>query len=398
VTLKDRCLTLGLVAAALLVGAPAAGAASPTPTTSPAVLTWEKWQHLPGVFDLGLETGGAGLIAQAGVFFTVSRGGASTPINGQGSYSSVTGTEAYFAVSSGEPQGGNCRFQNGAIYVIDPATTKQVLEVDAQSGRPRPFATLVGVDGLNGIAFDGTGSFGDHPLLVTGLRSGAFEVAAIDCHGDVRIITTRAPRLEGGIAVAPRGFGAHGGELIMPDEISGDIIGVKPDGTTSVLAAYTASIGGDTGVESAGFVPHDFFRSGGSAYVADRGTTGSPHPGTDSILRLRSSQLAAAGVKEGDLIVANEASATTVVVACAASCNARLIANGPPPGHIEGHLVFLTDQPPPAVATTPAPERSRGSIALGGVRSNFLAIGLAGAGLVVLGVALVLLLRRRSRG
>ena len=55
-------------------------------------------------------------------------------ITGEGSYSNTSGAEAYFAVSRGQPQAGGCRFQNGAIYVIDPKTTKQILEVDAQSG------------------------------------------------------------------------------------------------------------------------------------------------------------------------------------------------------------------------------------------------------------------------
>ena len=373
----------------------------PSPTASPALLTWEKWQHLPAVFDLGLEEGGTGLIAQAGVFFKVSRSGASSPITGEGAYSNGTGTEAYFAVSRGQPQGGACRFQNGAIYVIDPRNTKQVLEVDAQSGRPRGFAALEGVDSLNGIAFDDTGSFGDHPLLVTGPKSGGggkSEVAAVDCHGDVRVVTTTAPRMEGGIAVAPRGFGSHGGELVVIDEISGDIIGVKVDGTSSVLAGYRAHIGQDVGVESAGFVPPGLLLNGGNAYLSDRGTANNPNAGTDSILRLRSGDLATAGVREGDLLVATEGSGTTVVVACSAGCTVRPLANGPPSGHIEGHLVFLNDQPAGAVATTPAPEGRRpGTIPTAGAGNSYLIPALLGA-VLVLAAVLILLLRRRSRG
>jgi hypothetical protein len=390
------------VAVALLAGASGAGAAGPSPTASPGLLTWETWQHLPGVFDLGLEAGGSGLIAQAGAFFKVSRGGASSPITGGGAYSSSGGTEAYFAVSRGEPQGGACRFPNGAIYGIDPRNTKQVLEVDTKNGRPRGFATLDGVDSLNGIAFDDTGSFGDHRLLVTGPKSGGggkIEVAAVDCHGGVRVITTAAPRMEGGIAVAPRGFGSHGGELVVPDEISGDIIGVKVDDTSSVLAGFKAHTGQDVGVESAGFVPSGFLRNGGTAYLSDRGTANNPHGGTDSILRLRSGDLAAAGVKEGDLLVASEGAGTTVVVACSRDCTVRPLANGPPSGHIEGHLVFLNDQPAAGVATTPAPELSHpGAIPTGGATNAYLAPALTGAGLVVLAVAVILVVRRRRSG
>jgi hypothetical protein len=366
------------------------------------LLSWERWQHLPGVFDLGLEGDGHGLIAQSSVFSFVTRSGTITPITGVNSYSQSGGIEAYFAVSHGEPRGGGCRFQNGAIYVIEPKTTRQILEVDAQSGRQRRFATLDGVSSLNGIAFDGTGSFGDHPLLVTGPRSsgGGYEVAAIDCYGNVRVVTTAAPRLEGGIAVAPSGFGAHGGELVVTDEIGGDIIGVRADSTTAVLASYKASIGQDIGVESAGFVPRDFFTNGGSAYLSDRGTANSPHPGTDSILRLRSTQLAGAGVKEGDLLVAAEGAGTTILVTCATTCDARPLANGPPTGHIEGHLVFLNDQPGATVGVTPAPERPRHGAAprSAPTRNAYLAPALAGSGLVVLAVAVILLVRRRSRG
>src|SRR6202011_6364485 len=103
----------------------------------------------------------------------------------------------------------------------------------------------------------------------------------------------------GGSVGAPAGFGGHQGERAAPDEISGDIIGVNRDGKSSTLASYKELIGGDLGVESAGFVPRDFFTYGGFAYLADRATANNPHPGTDSILRLASAQLAAAGGHEG---------------------------------------------------------------------------------------------------
>jgi len=316
-----------------------------------------------------------------------------TPITGVGSYRNSGGFEAYFAVSNGEPAGGACRFQHGAIYVIAQKTPGDVLEVDPNSGRARVFASVQGVDSLNGIVFDGSGSFGEHPLLVTGPHSGRSKVGAIDCHGAVTIVSDTAPRLEGGIAVAPAGFGGHQGELVAPDEISGDIIGVNRDGKASTLASYRELIGGDLGVESAGFVPRDFFTYGGFAYLADRATANNPHPGTDSILRLASAQLAAAGVHEGDLLVATEGGGTTIDVSCAATCSVRVLASGPPTAHIEGHIVFLNN---PSVAPPGTPGPAPSSPPPGG--SATIGAALAASGVIVLVLAVVLVLRRRTAG
>jgi hypothetical protein len=382
----------------LLVGALGTAAATPAPSASPKLINWAKWQHLQGVFDLGLQAGGTGLIAEGTeLLFTISPSGAIAAINTGSSYQGVPGFEAYFAVSAGEPTAGTCRFQHGAIYVINPRASKQVLEVDPNTGHPLLFATVPGVDSLNGIGFDGGGSFGDHPLLVTGPGGGKAVVAAIDCHGDVKVITNKAPRMEGGISVAPDTFGAHAGELIATDEISGDIIGIKPSGATSTLVNLAHPTGGDLGVESSGFVPRDFLKNGGFAYLADRGTANNPHPGTDSILRLTSAQLAAAGALEGDLVVATEGGGSTVDVSCAATCSIRPIAAGPPTGHIEGHVVFLTNQPgqaPPA-ETPPSPHpRPSPTPAPTTPRTNPAGLVLAGAGILVFLVAVLLVVRR----
>ena len=286
--------------------------------------------------------------------------------------------------------------------MIDPKTTRAVLEVDPTTGHQRPFASISGVDSLSGLAFDDSGGFGDHPLLVTGPIGGKSEVAAIDCHGDVKVITTTAPRLEGGIAVAPTGFGGHGGELVVPDEIGGDIIGIKPDGTTSTIASYANHVGQDVGAESAGFVPKGFISHGGSAYLANRGSGSNPPPGTDTILRLSSAQLSGAGVREGDLLVSTEGGGVTLDVSCAQDCAVRPVAAGPTAGHIEGHVVFLTNQPAPgAIATSPAPKRPVPATTpppTAATGNGILAAAVAGAGLVILGVALALLVRRRAAG
>jgi hypothetical protein len=99
--------------------------------------------------------------------------------------------------------------------------------------------------------------------------------------------------------------------------------------------------GGDIGVESAGFLPPRF-GADDAAYLADRYSKGNKHPGTNSILRLPGSQLLKAGARPGDLLVATEASAHTIVVHCANTCSVRYIAAGPAISHAEGHVVFTT--------------------------------------------------------
>jgi len=393
-----RALALTGAMITLMVGALGTPAAASSPSSSPVLISWARWQHLEGVFDLGLQRDGSGLIAEGTeLLFTVSPSGTISAINTGSSYQGVSGFEAYFAVSAGEPAAGACRFQHGAIYVISPRAAGQVLEVDPNTGSPRHFATVPGVDSLNGIGFDDGGSFGDHPLLVTGPTGTRAVVAAIDCHGDVKLITSRAPRMEGGISVAPGTFGAHAGELIATDEVGGDIIGIKPSGVTSTLANLAQPAGDDLGVESSGFVPKEFLNHGGFAYLADRGTANNPHPGTDSILRLSSTQLAGAGVREGDLLVATEGGGSTVDVTCLATCSLRPIADGPPTGHIEGHVVFLVNQPdlaapaerPPSPHPKPSPVPAAPSN-----KATPVGLALTGAGILVLLVAILLAVRR----
>jgi hypothetical protein len=84
----------------------------------------------------------------------------------------------------------------------------------------RSFAALPAGSVPNGIKFDEVGRFG-HRLLVTAeltvppmsTRSAAGAACARSWSG--------APRVEGGIAVAPGSFGRHAGQLIAPDEVGG---------------------------------------------------------------------------------------------------------------------------------------------------------------------------------
>jgi hypothetical protein len=142
--------------------------------------------------------------------------------------------------------------------------------------------------------------------------------------------------VEGGIAVAPAGFGAFGGDLIAPAEVAGKLYAIGPDGRTQLIADSGVPRGQDVGVESAGFVPARF----SYALVADRLTPGNHHPGDDLILGISQADLAAVGVGAGDLLVVTEGGANTIAVRCRPTCRVRQIATGPSEAHIEGHVVF----------------------------------------------------------
>ena len=235
--------------------------------------------------------------------------------------------------------GAGCSFPSGMIFALQPGPRPGIIAI-TPDGRASRFTSLPATATPDGIAFDTTGRFG-HRLVVTARNHGATMVLAIDCAGGVRTITSHAPAMEGGIAVAPVSFGHYGGDLIAPNETSGRVYAIRPDGTVVTLAVSGLPQGGDIGVESAGFLPSSF-GPGGAAYLADRYSRGNRHPGTNNILRLPGSQLINAGAHPGDLLIATEASAHTIVVRCANACTVRYIAAGPAISHAEGHIVFTT--------------------------------------------------------
>jgi hypothetical protein len=93
------------------------------------------------------------------------------------------------------------------------------------------------------------------------------------------VILQAGPRVEDGIAVAPRTFGRFACQLIAPDEHSGWIFAFDRRGRTRVVSQYRFPAGGDIGVESVGLVPPGSDRRG-AAYLADLGAPGAPTPGT----------------------------------------------------------------------------------------------------------------------
>ena len=314
-------------------------ASAPTTPVGPALPAhWARFRHLAEVVDLaGPRADGSFAVAAAGRLFTMSRAGALTPFaRGPGGYSTAQGPEPYLAMAGPDRvTGTRCSFRRGTIFALQPGDHPGVIAIGA-NGRARHFVSLPGAP--TGITADSTGRFG-HMLLVTARQHAATAVLAIDCAGGVHPVTTRAPPMEGGIAVAPPSFGRYGGDLIAPNETSGRVYAVRPDGTVVTLAVSGLPHGGDIGVESAGFVPPGF-GAGGAAYLADRYSAHNRHPGTNSILRLPGTELIRAGVRPGDLLVATEGSARTIVVHCANSCTVRYIAAGLSTTHAEGHIAF----------------------------------------------------------
>ncbi|MFZ0386313.1 MAG: hypothetical protein WAL22_11640 [Solirubrobacteraceae bacterium] len=309
---------------------------SSTATTTMRPGAWQPFVHVRGVLDLTPPLPGSAAIRVAahGRLETLS-GRRLRPFSP--GYSAPAGLEAYIAPSSGQRvAGAGCRFPRDALYALRLTHGDGVTVID-QGGRVRRFAAMPSGGLEDGITFDHVGRFG-HRLLVTNYdkRAGATTVSAVDCRGRVTVLTRRAPRVEGGMVVAPTSFGRYAGDLIAPDELTGNIYAISPSGHTSLLGNSGLAHGQDIGTESEGFVPARY----ADALASDRGTPHNRHPGDNEILALPQRSLRAAGVLAGDLLVANEGGAATIAVRCRSTCRIRYVATGPVAAHIEGHVVF----------------------------------------------------------
>ena len=327
-----RALALGAAAITL-----AACGVSPGRAGAPPSMVWLVYRHLPGVVDLAGPRGdGSFLVAAAGQLFVLARDGTLSPFaRGTGGYQTAMGTEPYLVLASTYRVRGNpCSFGKNTAFAIEPGTRPGVIMITPQ-GQARPFASLPPGRFLSGIAFDSTGRFG-HRLLVTAGAGGRTTVFGIGCDGRLSIIAAGAPAVEGGITVAPASFGRFGGDLIAADETSGRVYAVDPAGQVLTLARPAVAAGGDIGVESAGFMP----QRAAAAYLADRFSARNKHPGDNAILQLSAAQLAQAGIRAGDLLIATEGGAKTIDIRCTATCTIRYVAAGPAIAHAEGHIVF----------------------------------------------------------
>ncbi len=342
---RVRVLPL-LIAGWGTIGLAACDAGHAVRTSGHPPAQWVRFRHVPGVVDIaGPRRDGSFAVAAAGkLLLLLEPDGTLRPFaQGATGYSTPQGPEPYLALAApGAGQGSGCSFQVDTVFAIEPTAPPGVIAVDAQ-GNARRFVDLPSDSRLDGITFDSVGRFG-HRLLVSSAGRGKTTVFAVSCDARVATITTNAPTLEGGITVAPSSFGRFGGELIAPDEGSGRIVAIAPNGRSTVLVRSGLPKGGDIGVESTGFVPASFSRTG-LALVADRFSSGNPHPGTNSLLSLAGAQLTRAGAQPGDLLVASEGGAKTIVVHCTNTCSVRHIADGPAVAHAEGHIAFVSSAP-----------------------------------------------------
>jgi hypothetical protein len=299
---------------------------------APKLARWTAFAHVQRPLDLvGPRADGSLVLAGAGRLSLLTPTGGVQPLaRGPGGYQSPGGEEPYVALSPG-----GC-FGHETVYALRLTSGRGVVAIDA-SGVVRRLATIGAPGLIDGIAFDRTGRFA-HRLLVTVNAGATTTVEAIGCNGVVAAITRNAPRVEGGIAVAPSTFGRFAGDLIAPSETTGKIYAITPGGRSFLVASSGLPHGNDVGVESEAFIPGGRARD---ALVADRLTPGNPHPGDDVVLRVTGSALRAAGTRPGDLLITTEGGALTDAVSCSGvACVVRFVAQGPAIAHIEGHIVF----------------------------------------------------------
>ena len=318
---------------AVLVAACGSAATGRTVTPgSHGLARWLAFAHLRRPLDLVAGEDGRRIVTAAdGRLWLLAAGGTLKPFaQGPGGYRSPGGEEPYIALSPG-----GC-YRTRSVYALRLVSGRGVVAVSA-GGHATRFASLRAPGLIDGIAFDTTGDFG-HRLLVTINAGSRTTVDAIDCARGVHTITRTAPRVEGGIAVAPATFGRFAGDLIASSESSGRIYGITPRGITRLVAGSGLPSGNDIGVESEAFIPRG---RGLDALLADRLTPGNRHPGDDLVLRIRARALRAAGARPEDLLVATEGGALTDAISCTASgCRVRLVAVGPAIAHAEGHIGF----------------------------------------------------------
>lgn len=300
-----------------------------------AALALAQWQPLggaPGVVDVvGPRADGRLVVSTHSALLLLRPGG---PARRLAPGYTPQGGEPYAALAADRPlRRARCSFKRDDVYVIEPTGTPGVARIDGR-GRASRFAALPAGSFPSGIAFDTTGRFGSR-LLVSAVVGTATHLYAFDCRGRARVVTRSGPRVEGGMAVAPRTFGRFAGDFIAADEATGRIYAFSPRGPVQLVAQPVLAAGGDIGVESLGFVPLGFDRRG-TAYLSDLGAPGSPTQGTDSVLVLHGARL-----RPGDLVAATEAGAKTVAIRCRRRCTVRRVADGPAATHGEGHVTFV---------------------------------------------------------
>ena len=338
---------LALVAVAALALWPSA--------VSAADLVWDQWLDVPGAVDVdGPRTDGKLVVAgSAALYLLDPKTGLTDFARGPGGYREDPHTEAYIAVSqASHVESAGCDWAPDETYILRLHGPFGVNRVNATGDESGSFTNIPGVTRLTGITFDTHGAF-DNRLLVMGVGAGnKTTVFAVDCNGGVKAIKSGLPLLEGQMAVAPEGFGAFGGQLIIPDE-TGRVLALAANGALSVVVKKPFPGNINPTIGGVGFVPDGFTARGGAAYHIDRLEPGSSFRGRDKLIRLTSEQLAPAGVQDGDLLAVAEDGGAMLAIRCADTCSAQVIVKGDLVAHVEGHVAFFVN-PPTAPAPSPA--------------------------------------------
>ena len=329
----------GPLALALLASALAATMLAPAAAGTLGTATWSPRTPVPDPQDVAGPRADGRFVIVAGTaaggerelsLYDAASGRLKSFARGANGYSTST-AEPYIVLARHGFEGPRgCSFGRDATYALEAGADPGIVRI-SRTGVASRFAGFAGFP--VGIAFDRGGAFG-HRLLVAVQGTGVPSVIyAFDCQGERRTVVRDGPRIEGGITVAPRTFGAFGRDLIGVDEVAGRIYAFAPGGETRTVADSGIASGGDIGVEAVGFVPG--LRGGAAALVADAGR--------DAILGLSKRALDHAAVRGGDLLVAAEGPPTeTITVRCDAACTVRSVALGPAgTGHAEGHIKFV---------------------------------------------------------
>jgi hypothetical protein len=321
------------VACALLAGCGAATNGTISAPRAPQLVRWLPFEHARTPIDVATgRSDGLPVIAANGKLYLLRASG--RLVRFAPAYHNAPG-ESYIALPAAGHRG--CSFGTNDVYAIRLHNGRGITRITAH-GRVSRFAKITAPGLIDGLAFDEVGLF-HYRLLVTVEHGSTTTLEAISCRGTIQTVTSNAPRVEGGIAVAPRDFGRFGGELIAPDELTGRIFAIGPDGKARLVINSGLPHGQDIGVESETFVPAD---RRAVLLVADRLTPHNPHPGDNLLARIAEPRLLTAGIRPNDLLVTTEGGALTDAVSCGRlRCRARYVARGPKQAHIEGHIGFV---------------------------------------------------------
>src|SRR5436190_18800511 len=171
-----------------------------------ATATWQSVQAAPGVVDVAGPRTDDTLVAAVGGGIEAFNGRSLIPfthLTGRGAYAPSAG-ESYIAVTPDVrlPKSG-CSVHRNDVFALGD-NPDRVVRITSR-GNASNFVSLPSPF-LSAIAFDRVGTFG-HRLLVAGTANDATTLYAIDCRGRAKVLTGHGLLIEGGMEVAPRGFG-----------------------------------------------------------------------------------------------------------------------------------------------------------------------------------------------